>query len=378
MNPIAQRLLRTRSSHLGCLWHGPISLPGGRPGSFMVRSFGAIRSLAVFALQPRRTGAGHVSAALSAVPKSFLKTHKFALLATGGLLAKAPAGWGFSITQIPGGGSPQRGGLLRHCWRLALSYAFSTLLLAPPTTHAQTLRIAAASDLQFAMDDLASGYQQQTAGKLSLIYGSSGNFYAQIQNGAPFDLFFSADVDYAQKLVDTQLGDPDSLFVYARGQLVLWAPSDVHLNLSQTGFAALRDPRVQKIALANPDHAPYGRAAVAALRRAGVYDQLKSKLVFGENISQAAQFAQSGSAQVGILALSLVLSPNMQSGDHWLIPSDLYPSIDQAAVLLTVSPNKAAARAFLAYVKSDTAREVLSRHGFTLSKSPPGPAKQKP
>jgi molybdate transport system substrate-binding protein len=266
-----------------------------------------------------------------------------------------------------------------HCGGLVILFVLSALLFCPPATYAQAVRIAAASDLQFALDDLASRYQKQTGRKLSLIYGSSGNFYAQIQNGAPFDLFFSADLRYAQKLVDTHFADADSLFVYARGQLALWAPSDAHRNLSQTGFAALRDPLVQKIAIANPDHAPYGRAAVAALQRAGLYDHIKSKLVFGENIAQAAQFAQSGSAQVGILALSLVLSPHMQSGDRWLIPSQLYPPLDQAAVLLNISVNKTDALAFLEFVKSDTAREVLSRHGFTLPEStPPAALKQKP
>jgi molybdate transport system substrate-binding protein len=296
-----------------------------------------------------------------------------------GFLGEALEGARSSITLIPAGASAHLAVPLTGCRRMAFILALAALLLSPPAPRAQSLRIAAASDLQFAMDDLASRYEERTEGKLSLVYGSSGNFYAQIQNGAPFDLFFSADVLYAQELVDAHLADPDSLFVYARGQLALWAPPSAHLNLSQNGFAVLRDPRVQKIAIANPDHAPYGRAAVTALQRAGFYEQIKSKLVFGENISQAAQFAQSGSAQVGILALSLVLSPNMQSGDRWLIPRDLFPSLDQAAVLLTLSLNKNEARAFLEFVKSDTAREVLSRHGFTLPESiPPKAPKQKP
>jgi molybdate transport system substrate-binding protein len=303
----------------------------------------------------------------------------FELFASAGFLAEALTGARSSITLILAGSSPHQAVRLTRRRQLAFFLALAALLLSPPAPRAQSLRIAAASDLQFAMDELASRYQQQTEKKLTVIYGSSGNFYAQIQNGAPFDLFFSADLLYAQKLIDAHLADPDSLFVYARGQLALWAPSVAHLNLSQSGFAALRDPRVQKIAIANPDHAPYGRAAVAALQRAGLYEQIKSKLVFGENISQAAQFAQSGSAQVGILALSLVLSPNMQSGDRWLIPADLFPTLDQAAVLLTVSPNKNEARAFLEFVKSDTAREVLLRHGFTLPESIPAKAaKQKP
>jgi molybdate transport system substrate-binding protein len=257
--------------------------------------------------------------------------------------------------------------------------ALVSLLLVAPTTRAQTVRSAAASDLQFAMDDLSSRYQKETGQKLPVTYGSSRNFYAQIQSGAPFDVFFSADILYAQKLIDAHLADPNSLAIYARGQIVLWAPVDAHLNLSQAGFAVLRDPRVLKIAIANPDHAPYGRAAVAALQHAGLYDELKSKRVYGDNISHAAQFAQSGSAQVGILALSLALSPSMKSGDRWLIPSDLYPALDQAAVLLNSSLDKTGARAFLEFVNSEAGREILSPHGFTLPKfSSPNTQKQKP
>ncbi|HEY1470786.1 MAG TPA: molybdate ABC transporter substrate-binding protein [Candidatus Acidoferrum sp.] len=251
--------------------------------------------------------------------------------------------------------------------RLGWFLALVGLLLSAPALRAQAVRVAAASDLQFAMDDLASRYQRQTGQKVAVTYGSSGNFYAQIQSGVPFDVFFSADTRYAQKLIEAHLAVPDSLVIYARGQIVLWAPADAHLNLSGTGFTALRDPRIQKIAIANPDHAPYGRAAVATLRHAGLYEQLKSKLVYGENISQAAQFAQSGSAQVGILALSLALSPTMKSGDRWLVPSGLYPPLDQAAVLLNSSANKATARGFLEFVGSDAGREVLSEHGFTFT-----------
>jgi molybdate transport system substrate-binding protein len=258
-------------------------------------------------------------------------------------------------------------------------FALVGFLVFAPANRAQAIRVAAASDLQFAMDDLASRYQEHTGQQLSVTYGSSGNFYAQIQSGAPFDVFFSADILYAQKLIDAHLADRNSLVIYARGQIVLWAPAGAHLDLSRAGFAALHDPRVQKIAIANPDHAPYGRAAVAALQHAGLYEQLKSKLVYGENISQAAQFAQSGSAQVGILALSLALSPNMKSGDRWLVPSDFYPPLDQAVVLLNSSPSKAGARAFLEFVNGDAGREVLSRHGFTLPRSTSSNAqKQKP
>jgi molybdate transport system substrate-binding protein len=243
-------------------------------------------------------------------------------------------------------------------------------ILASTATLAQQLRVAAAADLQFAMNDLGAQYEKKTGTKLAVTYGSSGNFRSQIENGAPFDIFFSADESYPEQLAKTGAADADSLFVYAQGHLVLWAPAGSNLQLSQKGFDALQDSRVVKIAIANPEHAPYGRAAVAALQKAGLYDQLKSKLVLGENISQAAQFAQSGSAQVGIIALSLTFAESMQGGDRWEIPANLYPPIRQAAVIVHSSSNKAAASAFLAYVKSEEGRAILSKFGLTPPASP--------
>ncbi|HWY08825.1 MAG TPA: molybdate ABC transporter substrate-binding protein [Candidatus Acidoferrales bacterium] len=230
---------------------------------------------------------------------------------------------------------------------------------------AQTLRIAAAADLQNALTDLAAQYEKQTGAKLAITYGSSGNFFAQIQNGAPFDLFLSADLDYPKKLIQAGFAESSSLQIYASGRLALWLPPDSPLDPA-TGLKILLDPRVQKIAIANPEHAPYGRAAVAALRNAGLYDQLRTKLVFGENISQAAQFVQSGSAQAGLIALSLALSPAMKNGKRWDIPSDSYPPFEQAAVLLKSSPNQQAAASFLAFLKSPPARDIFERYGFRV------------
>jgi len=178
----------------------------------------------------------------------------------------------------------------------------------PTSAHAQTLRIAAAADLQFVLPDLASQYEKQTGAKVAITYGSSGNFFAQIQNGAPFDLFLSADLDYPKKLIQAGLAESDSLQIYAAGRLALWLPPDSPLDPT-SGLKTLLDPRIQKIAIANPEHAPYGRAAVAALQNAGLSAQLKPNPVFGENISQAAQFVQSGSAQAGLMALWLALFP---------------------------------------------------------------------
>lgn len=238
---------------------------------------------------------------------------------------------------------------------------------------AETLRIAAAADLQFAMDDLARQFEKKTGTRVAVSYGSSGNFRAQIQNGAPFDLFFSADMSYPQQLIAEGFADGQSLFVYAQGHLVLWAPTVANLHLETKGFDALKDPRVEKIAIANPEHAPYGRAAVAALQKTGLYDQVKSKLVFGENISQAAQFAQTGSAQVGIIALSLTFAQSIKDGEHWEIPAELYAPLQQGAVIIHSSPNKAGANAFLEFVRSDEGRKTLSKYGLTPPASPQKP-----
>ena len=241
------------------------------------------------------------------------------------------------------------------------------LLLLASCMRAQTqpVRVAAAADLQFAMKDLSGKYEAKTGVKVEASYGSSGNFRAQIENGAPFDVFFSADSQYPEQLVSAGAADAASMFVYAQGHLVLWAPKNESLQLSQRGFDALKESGVVKIAIANPEHAPYGRAAVAALQKAGLYDELKPKLVLGENISQAAQFAQSGSAQVGIIALSLTYAASMKDGERWEIPASYYPPILQKAVIVSASKNKAAAQAFLEFVKSDEGRKILSSYGLT-------------
>jgi molybdate transport system substrate-binding protein len=257
---------------------------------------------------------------------------------------------------------------------LFLLCLFSLSLCAD--VSAQTIRIAAAADLQYVLTDLSAQYEKQTGVKLAITYGSSGSFFAQIQNGAPFDLFLSADLDYPKKLIDAGFADSNSLQIYATGRLVLWLPSDSPLDPA-AGLKMLLDPRIQKIAIANAEHAPYGRAAVVALQNAGLYDQLKPKLVFGENISQAAQFVQSGSAQAGLIALSLALSPAMNSGKRWIIPPDRYPPVDQAVVLLKSSPNKQAAISFLAFVNSPKGRTAFERYGYSTP-PPTGAVRPKP
>jgi molybdate transport system substrate-binding protein len=240
------------------------------------------------------------------------------------------------------------------------------VLLAGSYARAQAVKVAAAADLKFAMVELATQFEKQSEAKLDVTYGSSGNFLTQIQNGAPFDLFFSADFEYPKKLEAAGLAEPGTFCEYAAGHIVLWTSSESGINAAKDGWKCLLDQRVKKIAVANPEHAPYGRAALAALKKAGIYEQVKDKLVYGENISQAAEFVQSGNAQVGIVALSLALSPAMKNGNRWEIPADGYPPIKQAVVLLKASKNKDAARHFLEFVNGPQGRETLQRFGFTV------------
>src|SRR5271154_3128943 len=176
---------------------------------------------------------------------------------------------------------------------------------------AQEITVAAAADLQFAMEDVTARFQKETGKTVKVIYGSSGNFFQQIQNGAPFDMFFSANLDYPKKLEAAGLIEPGSFYQYARGKIVIWVRNESKLDLS-SGLQVLLDPSVKKIAVANPQHAPYGQAAVAAMQRENIYDKVKDKFVLGENISQTASFVVSGGADVGIVALALALSPNMK------------------------------------------------------------------
>jgi molybdate transport system substrate-binding protein len=149
---------------------------------------------------------------------------------------------------------------------------------------------------------------------------------------------------------------------------VIWTPADAKVDVVKEGWRALLDERVQKIAIANPEHAPYGRAAVGAMQKAGIYDQVKAKLVYGENISQAAQFVQSGNAQAGIIALSLAILPPMNDGKRWGIPAELHAPIVQGAIVLRNAKNKGTALAFLEFVKSDAGRALLSKYGFAASR----------
>jgi molybdate transport system substrate-binding protein len=230
----------------------------------------------------------------------------------------------------------------------------------------QSVRVAAAADLKYAMEELSADFASKTGMKVDVTTGSSGNFFAQIQSGAPFDLFFSADTDYPKKLGAGGFAEPGTLSLYALGRIAIWAPPGAAIDLSNQGWNVLADAAVQKIAIANPMLAPYGRAAVAALQKAGIYEQVKSKLVYGEDISQAAQFVQSGNAQAGIIALSLAQSPGMKEGKMWVIPAGMHPQIEQGVVMLKNAKNKNGAHAFLDFVKSAAGMAILEKHGFAV------------
>ncbi len=231
---------------------------------------------------------------------------------------------------------------------------------------AEEFAVAAASDLNFAIKELIGQYEKQTGHRVKLSLGSSGNFYAQLQQGAPFDLYFSADIGYPKKLEEAGLTVPGSLYRYAVGRVVLWAPKSSPLDVSK-GLTVLREPTIRKIAIANPKHAPYGRAAVAAMEHAQVYADVKDRLVLGENISQAAQFIESGACDVGIIALSLAMAPAMKNaGTYWQIPAEAHPPLEQGAVIMRQSKNQEAARQFLSFMQGPEGQEIMTRYGFTL------------
>ena len=252
--------------------------------------------------------------------------------------------------------------------RLRAILLVAVFICAWPAGNARAadIKIAAAADLTFAFKDVAARFEQQTGASVKLTYGSSGNFFAQIQNGAPFDLFFSADVGYPQKLEAAGLIEAGTIYDYASGKLVMWVPNASKLNLSR-GLAVLLDPSIRKIAIANPLHAPYGGAAVAAMRHDAIYDKVRRKLVLGENISQTAQFVQSGNADVGLLALSLAVAPAMKdSGRYVEIPAADYPPLIQAAAILKSSHNKGLAAQFLKFLKEPATVALMEQYGFSI------------
>jgi molybdate transport system substrate-binding protein len=252
--------------------------------------------------------------------------------------------------------------LIAACLLMSATWGWAQEQKSPPE-----LTVAAAADLSTALKQIGDAYEKKTSVKVRLSFGASGALTQQIQNGGPFDLFFSADMEYPRQLIAAGNADGASLYQYAVGKLVLWVPADSSLDLEHQGMNVLLDPSLKKIAIANPQHAPYGRAAVAALQHAGVYDHVADRLVLGENVSQAAQFVESGNAQAGFVALAHALAPEMRGkGKYWEVPSEFYPPLAQGVVVLSRSQHKKEAVDFLAYIKTKESSDVLRKYGFTL------------
>lgn len=242
-------------------------------------------------------------------------------------------------------------------------YLCLTLTLITPI-QAGELTIAAAADLKFALAEVVADFSaQHPADNIEIIYGSSGKFLTQIENGAPFDLYFSADIAYPRELESKGLA-ASTTTPYAVGRIVLWSlkPELTKITLKQLPNVAIR-----KFAIANPLHAPYGQRAQEALQQAGVWQVMQAKLVLGENIAQTAQFVESGAADAGIIALSLVMSPTMQGKGAWtLIPSEWHAPLEQGFVITQRAAKNPLAKQFADYISSEPARVVMRRYGFTL------------
>ncbi|HXG49552.1 MAG TPA: molybdate ABC transporter substrate-binding protein [Methylomirabilota bacterium] len=234
------------------------------------------------------------------------------------------------------------------------------------TSRAAELAVAAASDLKYALDELVAEFRTNQPGtRVRVTYGSSGNFFAQLQNRAPFDLYLSADLDYPRRLAAAGHALDTNVFLYAIGRIVVWVPSSSSVDVEQMGVQSLVAPSVKKIAIANPRHAPYGRAAVEAMKSLRIYDHVEPQLVLGENTAQAAQFVQAGGADLGIIALSLALAPPLRSaGRFWEVPLEAYPRMEQGGVILRWTKEAGAARTFRDFVLGPRGRGVLKQYGF--------------
>ena len=223
------------------------------------------------------------------------------------------------------------------------------------------LSVAAAADLQFAFSDLAELFEQQTGQKVTLIFGSTGQLSQQIENGAPYDLIAAANIEYIHQLAEKKLVLEDSVALYARGRIVLAANRQTGIKVVE--LKDLLDPQIRHIAIANPEHAPYGVAAKQALEAAGLWEAIEPKLVLGENIRQALQYVQSGDAEAGIVALSVADVPEIS----WtLIDEANHQPLDQALAILTSSQQAELAGQFTAFINGEYGRPIMRRYGFIL------------
>ena len=243
------------------------------------------------------------------------------------------------------------------------SFVLTLLFVAYATSlRAEQALVAVAANFSAPMQQIALAFQKDTGHQLKLSFGATGGIYAQIKNGGPFDVFLSADQLTPQKIEAEGLGVPQTRFTYATGQLVLWSKQD---GLVDDKGQVLRSKNIQRIALAKPKLAPYGAAALEAMTQLGLLDELKPKLVQGDNIAQTYQFVSTQNAQLGFVALSQVFADGkITSGSGWVLPSSLYKPILQDAILLKNGKDNSAAKALMLYIKGDKAKEMIKRFGY--------------
>jgi molybdate transport system substrate-binding protein len=244
------------------------------------------------------------------------------------------------------------------------SLLLACLLSMATSAQAEKITIAAAADLKFAMDEIVTTFEAaHPADQVDVVYGSSGKFHTQIQQGAPYDLFFSADIAFPRALAKAGFAASE-VKPYAFGRIVLWSAD---MDASKMTLASLTDPKIARIAIANPKHAPYGKRAEEALRASGLWQKVKPKLVYGENIAHTAQFVQTGNAQAGIIALALAVNPELaKKGGYWLIPDKLHEPLEQGFIVTKRAARNALATRFADYMGSQPARAVMTRYGFVL------------
>jgi molybdate transport system substrate-binding protein len=242
--------------------------------------------------------------------------------------------------------------------------AFLLVGLAVPVRAQTSIRMAAAADLEPVIPPILEQFRQSTGIRVEATYQASAMLTTQIMNGAPFDIFLSADLSYPKRLIDAGLADGPIPVAYAKGTLVLWTRKDSTFSPPTLGL--LRNPDLKRLAIANPERAPYGRAAVAALTRLNLYDDLKPRLITAENIAQAAQFADSGNADAGLISLTSAMTPRMATaGNYFVIPRDLYPPIEQGAVIVSKSAHRDDARKLLDFLLSAPVQAQLAKSGLT-------------
>jgi molybdate transport system substrate-binding protein len=248
--------------------------------------------------------------------------------------------------------------------RTGICLLFSLSLLFAAPARADQITVAVAAGFKFAMDEIVTQFKKDNPGdEVGVVYGSSGKVHAQIKQAAPYDLFFSADIAFASDLVKSGLA-ASGVKTYAIGRIVLWSATE---DATKMTLANLTDPKITHIAIANPKHAPYGQRAEEALRASRLWDKVKSKLVYGENITQTAQFVQTGNAQVGIIALSLAVNPELASkGGYWLIPDKLHQPLEQGFIITKRAAGSALAKRFARYMDSKSARAIMTKYGFVL------------